>query len=107
MMGLLRNIFSAIIKGNLLLRLNVDRFFIHILYVFFLAWLLILCNLLTENTLDKVEKNKAILHEKEIIWSDRTFAVAAASRRSAVEQKLREMGSSVQEPEENAIVLMK
>ena len=107
MMEVIKNVFSAILKGNLLLRLNVGKYFIHILYVFFLAWMLILCNLLTENTLDKVEKNKAALHEKEIVLSDRTFELAAASRRSAVRQKLEEMGSNVQEPAVNATVLKK
>lgn len=107
MMEVIKNVFSAILQGNLLLRLNVGKYFIHILYVFFLVWMLILCNLLAENTLDKVEKNKAALHEKEIVLSDRTFELAAASRRGAVRQKLAEMGSDVQEPAVNATVLKK
>lgn len=100
---LLRNGFSAIITGNLLLRLNAGRYFIHIAYTFFLFAVLIFESLVAENALSKVEKNKARIKEMEIVYSDKTFAVASMSRRSEVEKRLEAMRSKVKEPEKQAI----
>ena len=62
---------------------------------------------MAENALSKVERNKAKLHEMEIIYSDKTFEVASMSRRSEVEKRLAAMGSKVKEPERQAIALEK
>ena len=62
---------------------------------------------LSRRPLSKVERNKAKLHEMEIIYSDKTFEVASMSRRSEVEKRLAAMGSKVKEPERQAIALEK
>ncbi|MBQ9310711.1 MAG: hypothetical protein IJ222_07630 [Bacteroidales bacterium] len=100
---LLRNAVSAIFTGNLLLRMNAGKYFIHIAYTFLLCWILIFESLMAENTLNKVEKNKAKLHELEIVYADKTFEVASMSRRSEVSRRLKAMGSAVDEPTEQAI----
>ena len=71
----LKNGFSAIITGNLLLRLNAGKYFIHIAYTFLLFWILIFESLMAENALSKVEK------------------------------RLEAMGSKVKEPEKQAITI--
>ena len=102
---LLRNGFSAIITGNLLLRLNAGKYFIHIAYTFLLFWILIFESLMEENALSKVEKNKAKIREMEIVYADKTFEVASMSRRSSVQKRLEAMGSQVQEPQRQARTL--
>ncbi|MCR5518957.1 MAG: hypothetical protein K6F21_01375 [Bacteroidales bacterium] len=100
---LLRNGISAIITGNLLLRLNAGKYFVHIAYTFLLFWILIFESLVAENALSKVEKNNAKIREMEIIYADKTFEVASMSRRSEVQKRLEAMGSAVQEPDRQAI----
>ena len=101
----LKNGFAAIITGNLLLRLNAGRYFIHIAYTFLLFWILIFESLMAENALSKVERNKARINEIEIFYADKTFEVASMSRRSEVEKRLQAMGSKVKEPEKQAITI--
>jgi len=97
----------ALIQGKFLWRLDIGKYFIHVLYTFFLLTLLIFFNLMVETSLNKVEKNKATLHELEIQLSDKTFEVASMSRRTAVESMLKSMGSELGEPEQPAIILSK
>jgi len=103
----LKNSFLAILQGRFLMRLRIDRYFVHIVYTFFLMAMLILISLGIESSLNKVEKNKQTIKELAIVYSDKTFEVADRSRRAAVEATLREMGSKVQEPVQPATVLMK
>ena len=103
----LKNSFLAIIRGQFLMRLRIDKYFIHIVYTFFLMAMLILMSLGTENSLNKVEENKKKIGELEIIYSDKTFEIATRSRRSEVEAMLKSMGSNVQEPQQPAIILGK
>lgn len=105
--ALFRESFKAILKGEFLLRLNAGRYFIHIIYTFFLFAMVIWFSLMIESTMAKVEKNKAELKELEIVHSQKTFEVVSLSRRSTVEKMLSEMGSEVREAEEPAKVLVK
>lgn len=102
---LLKNSVDAIIHGRFLMRLHVDEYFVHIVYVFFLMALLILFSLGIESSLNKVEENKKKIDELEIIYSDKTFEVANRSRRGAVEETLKAMGSDIREPERPATVI--
>ena len=102
---LLKNGISAIVTGNLLLRLNAGKYFVHIAYTFLLFWILIFESLVADNVLSKVENNNGKVKEMEISYADKTFEVASMSRRSAVQKRLEAMGSSVQEPTAQAIVI--
>lgn len=62
----LKNALNAFFRGELLMRLGFDRFFLHIVYTFGLFWAMILMDMMIENTLSKVEKNKEILNELKI-----------------------------------------
>lgn len=100
-----KNSFRAVLMGEFLLRLNVGRYFIHIAYTFLLFGLIIWISLMIETTMSKVEKNKAVLHELEIVHSQKVFEVVNISRRSSVERMLGEMGSKVTEAEKPATVV--
>ncbi|MBO4671670.1 MAG: hypothetical protein J5640_07520 [Bacteroidales bacterium] len=101
----LKNSFHAILKGEFLLRLNIGRYFIHIVYAFFLIAMVIWISLMIESTMTKVERNKAILHELEIVHTQKTFDVVKLTRRSSVNEMLQQMGSKVTEPENPATKL--
>ena len=102
---ILRNGFNAIIHGNLLLRLNVGKYFMHIAYTFLLFGLVIWFSLMIETTMSKVEKNKAVIKELEIVHSQKVFELVNVSRRSSVEQMLGQLGSNVKEAEKPATVV--
>ena len=57
----LKNIVSAVLVGELLLRLNIIRYFPHFAYLFLLFWLSIWASLATDTTLNKVEQNDVLL----------------------------------------------
>lgn len=101
----LKNSFQAALKGEFLLRLNVGRYFIHIMYTFFLFGMTIWVSLMIETTMAKVEKNNARLKELEIVNAQKVFELASAARRSTVETTLSLMGSEVKEPEKPATAL--
>lgn len=103
----LKNSFIAILKGEFLLRLNVGRYFIHIVYTFFLFALVIWISLMIDNTQSKVEKNKRTLQELEIVHSQKTYEIVSLSRRSTVNIMLQQMGSNVQEAQQPATRLVK
>lgn len=102
-----KNSFIAILKGEFLLRLNVGRYFVHIAYTFFLFGMVIWLSLMIETTMSKVEKNKAVLKELEIVHSQKVYEVVNVSRRSSVEKMLSDMGSEVKEAEQPATLLEK
>ena len=101
----IKNSFKAVLKGEFLLRLNIGRYFIHIAYTFLLFGLVIWLSLMIETTMSKVEKNKAVLQELEIVHSQKVFEVVNVSRRSSVEEMLGELGSNVKEAEKPATVV--
>ena len=59
----LKNSLLAIVKGEFLLRLNIGRYFVHIIYAFLLFAAAIWMSLMIEDTMAEVEKNK-----EEIQW---------------------------------------
>lgn len=95
--SLLKNVFHAVMKGEFLLRLNVGKYFIHIIYTFFLFGMVIWTSLAIETTMAKVERNKAVLKELEIANAQKYCDLAKASGRYDVEQRLKSMGSEVGE----------
>lgn len=103
----LKNSFLAIIRGQFLLRLHVDKYFVHIVYVFFLFAMLILISLGTEGTLNRVEENRKKIEQLQITYLDKTYEVAEKSRRSAISDGLKATGSEVGEPVQPAIILKK
>ena len=104
---LLVNLAKAIARGQLMLRLNIGQYFIHVIWMFFLITMFIWFNLGVDNTLAKVEKNKLTLKELQTQNSALEFRMKSINRRSTLEEMLKQMGSEVQESENAAVLLKK
>lgn len=98
----LKNSLVAILKGEFLLRLNIGRYFVHIVYTFFLFAVVIWMSLMIDNTMSRVEKNKKQIEELEIMNAQKTYELVSLTRRSSVNGLLEQMGSKVQEAQKPA-----
>ena len=94
----LKNAFLATIKGEFLLRLHVSKYFIHIIYTFFLFWASIWLSLKIEKTLTRVEENRKVLQDMEIYHAQKTVELVSLGRMSKIENMLQEDGSSLSMP---------
>jgi len=103
----LKNSFTAVLRGEFLLRLNVGRYFIHIIYTFVLFGIAIWVSLMIDTALTKVEKNKATIREMEILYSQKAFDVAELGRRGTVAKMLEQMGSPIKQAEKPAMTVEK
>lgn len=103
----LANSLGAMLRGEFLLRLNIGRYFIHIVYAFFLFAMVIWISLMIESTMTKVERGKAELRELEIVHTQKVFDLVSLSKRSSVRNLLEQKGSKVTEPTEPATLLVK
>ena len=101
----LKNALVAIVKGEFLLRLNLDKIFPQIAYTFFLIFMIILFSLMVDSTLGRVEQNKKTLSELEMLNAQKTFELVTLDRRSTISTLLEEQGSPVAEPQKPAKVL--
>lgn len=98
----LKNAFLATIKGEFLLRLQVGKYFIHIIYTFFLFFVSIWLSLKIEKTLTRLEDNRKALQDIEIYHAQKTIELVSLGRMSKVEQMLKEAGSALTMPEKPA-----
>lgn len=98
----LKNAFFAAIRGEFLLRLHVSKYFIHIIYTFFLFWVSIWLSLKIEKTLTKVEENRKVLQDVEIYHAQKTVELAGMGRMSKIEDMLKDKGSALGVPQKPA-----
>ncbi|MBR5660833.1 MAG: hypothetical protein IKW99_04720 [Bacteroidales bacterium] len=98
----LKNAFLAAIRGEFLLRLHVGKYFIHIIYTFFLFWVSIWLSLKIEKTLTRVEENRKVLQDTEIYHAQKTVELASMGKMSKIEDMLREKGSELTIPQKPA-----
>lgn len=96
------NIFLATLRGELLFRMKFDRFFIHILIIFFWVWVLIFSSLMIDKTLVRMEKNRVELENLKIYHAQKTSELAGYDRLSTIDEMLRKSGSKVTFPEKPA-----
>ena len=99
---LVKNSFTAILRGEFLLRLRFDRWFLHIIYFFVLCALNIWVTLEIEQTMLNEEKNKARLEELKIYHAQKTCELVSLDRLSTVERMLKESGSRLTVPQKPA-----
>lgn len=104
---LLKDGFMAILNGKLLMQLDIGRYFIHIVYTFFLLAAVIWFSLKVDSTLTKYESNQKVIKELEIEHSNMEFELRTLNRRVAIEELLKEKGSKVKGPEQPARKLKK
>lgn len=95
--GFLKNSLVAVLKGEFLLRLNVGRYFIHVLYTFLLLVAAIWISLKTEATMARVEENRNTISELEIEQAQMIYDLSRARRRTTVDSRLEVLGSKVGE----------
>ncbi|HBH08254.1 MAG TPA: hypothetical protein DDX40_02475 [Rikenellaceae bacterium] len=98
----LKNAALATLKGELLLRLHVSRYFIHIIYTFFLFWVSIWLSLRIEKTMTHVEENRKALMDVEIYHAQKTVELESLSKMSTVQEMLKASGSKLTMPEKPA-----
>ena len=98
---------KAIGYGDILLRLRVDKSLPYILYAFLLAMISIFMSYKAEQTILRMERNKAILETKRIYHSQKTCDMVSLDRISTVETMLEELGSELEPPQKPADILKK
>lgn len=97
----------AIRKGEFLLKIKAHELYLHILYIFVLAWLVIFINLRVDNTLKKMEENRVALRNLEIFHAEKEAELVKIHSASATGDRLHELGSSVAAPEKPATIVRK
>jgi hypothetical protein len=103
----LKNAFFAMLKGEFLLRLNISKYFIHIIYTFLLFWVSIYLSLKIEKTMTRVETGRKALEDIEIAHTQKTIELVSMGRMSKVQDMLRAQGSTLDIPEEPAARIKK
>lgn len=103
----IRNILVAVLRGELLLRMKVDKVFLHIVYLLFIVWTTLFVNLKIEQTMLKVEKNRQEIETLKIYYAQKSCELAAFDRIGKVQEMLQKMGSEVTLPSKPAAVIEK
>ena len=103
----IKNSVQAIIKGQFLMRLGFNKYFIHIIYTFFLFWVSIWLSLQIEKTLTKVEENQKRLDDMEIYHAQKVVEMVGLNRLTTVRNLLQEKGSQVDMPQQPAVTIKK
>jgi len=94
-LNFIKNSLIAILRGEFLLRLKLEKYFLHVIYTFVLFAAIIWVSLLIENSMAKVEDNNRAIEELLIENSQKTFELEQICRRSSVTERLDKMGSDV------------
>jgi len=97
--------FISLGRGDLLLRMRVDKALPYILYAFLLGCISIWMSYRTEQTMLKVEKNNERLRTLKIHNAQMTYELVGLDRLSTVESMLKEMESEVAAPQKPADIL--
>lgn len=103
--GAVREFIIALGRGDLVLRMRVDRLFPYILWTFALGCVSIWMSYMTEQAMLKVEKNNDTLKTLKIYNAQKTYELVKMDKIGTVEDILKEMGSRVQAPEKPADIL--
>ena len=99
------NTIDATFKGELLLRLGFDKFFLHIIWLFVLLLIAVWTNYKIEKTLLAVQRNKAEIETLRIIESQTTCELERLKRINTIEKMLEEEGSVVAIPTKPASIV--
>ena len=91
-------IYKALLSGNLLILLGVDRLLPYILVLFALGWVNIFMNYRIEQVMAEAERNKATLENYRIYHAQKTYQFVKMGRISTVEDMLEQGGSQLSAP---------
>ena len=98
----IKNSLRALSKGEFLLRVRAAKLYLHILYLFVLAWLSIMLSLKVDKTLTKEGENQAAIAELKIHHAEKEAELVRVQSASATEIRLQKMGSKLCPPEKPA-----
>ena len=101
----LRQLLDAVIKGELLKKIGADKYFAHVCYVLFLCALAILFSLQIDRRMRVRVSNDVVIGEQRAEMVLQEYELAKFTRRTQVEQMLRDKGSKVGEPRKPAKTL--
>ena len=101
------NFFVSLFKGDLVLKLHADKYFVHILYTFFLIWLCIWVSMRIDKTLTKVENNRKELASLEIYCAEKRAEPEELYSIRVTEQNLEKLGSDLRRPEKPVTAIRK
>ena len=93
------NFFISLFKGDLVLKLHADKYFVHILYTFALIWLCIWVSMRIDRTLIKVENNRKELSSLEIYRDEKRAELEELFSIRVTEKNLERLGSTLRRPE--------
>ena len=103
----LDGILRSIGRGEILFTLKCDRFFPHIVYIFFLIFLVLLLNLMIEKTMVKVEENKQEIYDLKIALTHKNTELIGLEKLSTVQELLEKSGSDLGIPDDPAVFIKK
>ena len=92
-------------RGDILLRMRVDKLFPFILYTIALALTSIWLSYKADQTMFRVETNKKIIEDLMIDNAKKTCEIVGLTRISTVEKMLLEAGSEVKAPDKPADII--
>ena len=101
------NFWRSLTKGDLLLSMGVHKYYIHVLYLFVLAWISILLSLKVDRTLTRVEENKRELRSLEIYHAEKEAELVGLHSASTTARQLKKLGADVALPQQPAIKIDK
>jgi len=101
------NFWRSLAKGELLLSIGAHKYYMHVLYLFVLAWLSILLSLKVDGTLTRVEENKGKLRDLEIFHAEKEADLVRLHNASTASATLERLGSDVALPQQPAIKIEK
>jgi len=98
-------ILKSIGRGDILIRMRVDKLFPYILYTFFLGIVSIWLSYKAENTMHLVEVNKERIESLKYENANKNCEIIGLSRISTVETMLKEAESDVTVPDKPAYII--
>ena len=98
-------ILKSIGRGDILIRMRVDKLFPYILYTFFLGIVSIWLSYKAEKTMHMVEVNKERIESLKYENANKNCEIIGLSRISTVETMLKEAESDVTIPEKPAYII--
>lgn len=101
--GFIRSLFT----GEILMSMKADKYFVHIIYTFFLILGCLLLGYRIEQTFVKAERNKATIDELKIRNAELIYKVEQQHRMTKLLDELHAEGSDVSLPTEPPVILKK
>ena len=105
MKGKLKNLTMAILRGRLMLALGFDKYLPQIVFFFFMMICFIGANLGFDSTMHRLKQNKVVLENLKSLYTDTICTLTSLNSVDKTEQHLKKMGSKVELPVKQAIVL--